>query len=1142
MEIMKTVFSTHRGVAAIVMAILFVAGFSARAANINWTNSASGGWNTAANWNPNGAPGANDTAIITNAGVTVSLNGATTVGAIILGTNGAGTVTLSLAGQTLSLNGPLTVNPSGSFTVDGGVLAGNTNAVLSGTIGWSAGTLGGILTLASGSTLNITAATLHDMPNCTLTNNGTVAWNNGTIRSGGGAGTLIVNNGLWDAQSDQYLTVSGYGGGSVFNNYGTFRKSGGTSEFASATIFQNVVFNQLAGVIDVKNGTNGLELAFEGGGNFTGGYITTNQFGLTVLSIGSFNVNGTVTGTNTWQDTGNLVGNNVINGALTWVGGSWNSAASVTIATNSTLIVIGGGGNNDMANIVVTNNGIVAWASGTIRGGNGTVVYNYGLWDAQSDQYLTVSGYGGSSVFNNNGTFRKSGGASEFTNATIVQNVVFNQLAGVIDVKNGTNGLELAFEGGGNFTGGYITTNVNGLTVLGAGSFNVNGTVTGTNTWQDAGNLVGNNVINGGLTWVGGWWNSAVVTIASNSTVMANGGTGNLDMNAAAVTNYGTVAWSSGTVRGGNGTVVYNYGLWNAQSDQQFNDAYGGGTVFNNLGTFRKSGGTNPAVNTLFANSVLFNQPGGVLDVQTGNVVLQGSGNFTGGYITTNATGTTYLSIGSFNINGAATGSNVVENAGNLVGVNVIKGALNWVAGVWNNATVTILPGSIVTVSGGGGINDLAAAVVTNSGTLAWSSGTIRGGTGTTIYNYGLWDAQSDQTFNAAYGGTAVFNNFGTVRKSAGTASTVFAGNVLFDQTSGLLSALTGNILLQGSGNFNGGSITNRGTGVTYLNAGSFNINGTATGGNVMENAGNLAGTNVINGILNWVAGNWDSAVVTIATNSTVIVAGGGSLNDMANCIVTNNGTVAWASGQIRGGGGAGTFISNYGLWDAQSDQQLNNAFGGAGTVFNNFGTFRKEFTSGTTFFMNGVLFSNTGEMDAQDGNIALQGAYALANGTKMSFGLGGSAGNGSISLSGGAAFVGSLSVNLNGFFWPAVGSSFNLLNYTAESGLLFTNATFPAFITWQTNYNPAAFALSVIARSTNATPTNLTVTPIIGTNLLLQWPGDHTGWRIQTQTNPVTVGLSTNWAILAGSSVTNQIVLPIGTTNGTVFFRMIYP
>ena len=64
----------------------------------------------------------------------------------------------------------------------------------------------------------------------------------------------------------------------------------------------------------------------------------------------------------------------------------------------------------------------------------------------------------------------------------------------------------------------------------------------------------------------------------------------------------------------------------------------------------------------------------------------------------------------------------------------------------------------------GGPYNDLNAAVVTNNGTLTWSSGTIRGGSGATIYNYGLWDAQSDQSFNNAYGGAAMtFNNYGTL-------------------------------------------------------------------------------------------------------------------------------------------------------------------------------------------------------------------------------------------------------------------------------------------------------------------------------------------------------------------------------------------
>ena len=170
-----------------------------------------------------------------------------------------------------------------------------------------------------------------------------------------------------------------------------------------------------------------------------------------------------MTGTNTWQNAGNLVGTNVINGGLTWVAGNWNGAASVTIATNGTLIVAGGTGNNDMESTVVTNNGTVAWASGTIRGGSGTTIYNYGLWNAQSDQQFNNAYGGASTVFNNYGTFRKSGGASEFTSYTLFAGgVLFNQLAGVIDVQNGSNGLKLAFQGGGNFTGGYITTNPTG--------------------------------------------------------------------------------------------------------------------------------------------------------------------------------------------------------------------------------------------------------------------------------------------------------------------------------------------------------------------------------------------------------------------------------------------------------------------------------------------------------------------------------------------------------------------------------------------------------------------------------------------------------------------------------------------------------
>jgi hypothetical protein len=62
------------------------------------------------------------------------------------------------------------------------------------------------------------------------------------------------------------------------------------------------------------------------------------------------------------------------------------------------------------------------------------------------------------------------------------------------------------------------------------------------------------------------------------------------------------------------------------------------------------------------------------------------------------------------------------------------------------------------------------------------------------------------------------------------------------------------------------------------------------------------------------------------------------------------------------------------------------------------------------------------------------------------------------------------------------------------------------------------------------------------GTTLTLSWPADHIGWRLQSQTNSVTVGLSTNWVDVAGASATNQVILTVDQTKGTVFFRLIYP
>lgn len=43
-------------------------------------------------------------------------------------------------------------------------------------------------------------------------------------------------------------------------------------------------------------------------------------------------------------------------------------------------------------------------------------------------------------------------------------------------------------------------------------------------------------------------------------------------------------------------------------------------------------------------------------------------------------------------------------------------------------------------------------------------------------------------------------------------------------------------------------------------------------------------------------------------------------------------------------------------------------------------------------------------------------------------------------------------------------------------------------------------------------------------------------------QTNAHGAGLGTNWINVANSAATNQIIIFIGSTNGSVFFRLKYP
>ena len=380
---------------------------SSRAATITWTNTAGGNWNDAANWNPNQVPGASDDALITSDGIyTVTLDVSASIASLTLG-GASGKQTLNNSGNTLTLTNASTVGANGELGLSSGMLNASGLLTVRGVFNWTGGTIAGAVTIVANGTMNISGNNNHDLPNCALTNNGAVVWSDGTIRGGGNPGTQISNFGLWTVQTDMDINTDFDAFGVTFNNTGTFRKSAGTG---NTTIQGSVVFTD-TGTVDVQSGT----LVLNSGGTFSSSSVISGG-GSVSLQSGAFTLNGIITSPNVQEVGGTLVGTNVINGVLTWANGTWNNASSVTIASNGVLNIVSAF-DHDLPSCALTNYGTVVWSAGRVRGGGnpGTPIYNFGLWDAKSDQELNGD-YGGFGVtFNNTGTFRKSTGTGSTT-------------------------------------------------------------------------------------------------------------------------------------------------------------------------------------------------------------------------------------------------------------------------------------------------------------------------------------------------------------------------------------------------------------------------------------------------------------------------------------------------------------------------------------------------------------------------------------------------------------------------------------------------------------------------------------------------------------------------------------------------------
>jgi hypothetical protein len=126
-----------------------------------------------------------------------------------------------------------------------------------------------------------------------------------------------------------------------------------------------------------------------------------------------------------------------------------------------------------------------------------------------------------------------------------------------------------------------------------------------------------------------------------------------------------------------------------------------------------------------------------------------------------------------------------------------------------------------------------------------------------------------------------------------------------------------------------------------------------------------------------------------------------------------------------------------------------------------------------------------------------------------------------------------------NGGSYTLIATNVPNLGYTNTS---LVNGTLYYFVVSATNAtSESANSIQVSARPMAATAPSMTMAHTSG-QLTLFWPADHTGWLLQAQTNGLNTGLGTNWVTLGDSDTNNQASIPIDTTNGSVFFRLIHP
>jgi autotransporter-associated beta strand protein len=1030
----------------------------------------------------------------------------TYAGLILNNTNGgSGSVALNVTGDG-SLSTALTLSGANSYT--GPVYIDGASVVMGGGIGTigqqSIGT--GLITLTNNGSLQMngygSVTQSGNFVNNILVPAGTTG-NLKTVGRGNYTGSLTVHGTLnlttsyvrstpagdWSASDGQINILAGTGGGDVFLNstatinFGTaaIDLGAGVALYNSANTFaggHTIIIGELTGTGSISDTSAG-----------TAGRVTTYQVGgrnTSATFAGTINNRTRITainkvGTGAWT----LNGTDTYTGATTVSGGSLVVGSSSFMAASPLITV------NSGAVLDVTSYGNLTLSANQTLAGSGVIT---GAVTAVASDIISP-GVGTAA-----GTLSFSNSLTE-TGDLVTNNFNLSSDPTGISLANS----KIAVLGDLNLTGANVVT-INPLnTVLGAGTYTL---FTYTGTLMTNGVAAGNGTLESNLVAGGAFAANADVTLtfsnAPGAVVMI------------VTPNGKSLVWQGGIT----GTVTNNWDL-NVSSNWLNGVAVTNFLTYDSV-TFNDSA-TN--FNAILAGALA---PGAVTVGSTNAFTFSGTGKITGSTGIAKS-GTNVLTIS--NTGGNDFTGPVTVNAG------TVKAGSATALGATNGATVISGTGALdiggqnlgaepVTVSGSG---TSGVGAIQNSGAAALNAlqyVTLAGDT--TFGGTNRWDIRANTN------GSLAGNGFALTKTSANDIYLVGLGNTAL-----------GNIQIQ-QGRFGIQDNTLIGTGGTLtLSAGAgldlYNNSVTNTKAVSLTNAtlSSTSGTNVYGGPIN--LNNTGTFTATTPLQLNGALGGSGGVLKLGASVLTLAGSSTYTgnttiSNAVVALVGTASIANSANVDLAVAGAQLD-VTGLAGGTFN--------VASGQT--LKGIG-SVKGNVSAAAGSTVAPGETGVAGTLNVSntVTLGGTtlmlinnAGTSSKLTAATINYGGTLTVNNIGGTLVA-GNTFQLFS-GAVSGT-FGSTSLPVLASGLGWSNSLAIngSLAVVV-TVNPNPTNLT-SSVSGNTLSLTWPADHTGWKLQIQTNGIATGLNTNWVTLPGSELVNSTNLTINPANGAVFYRMVYP